>query len=541
MVAAFALMAGHKTLNPSSPLQQSRALAEFTKGNVVVVRVGTGSTPLAGSGTAAACFLDEYSADKKLVQSIPLPVTESGLNKALTLSGTATSEGYITRSADGLTLALAGYNAPPGTPGVNGATSTVSRVVALISQDGTINTTTSLSDAATGNNVRGAFSNGTDIWVTGGAGGLRYATRGATSSVQVATAPVNLRAVHIFGSQLYISTASGSAVRIGAVGTGSPKVTGQAITNLPGLPSGTGSPHQFFMADLNAAIEGPDVLYIADDNTTTGGILKYSLVNGNWNANGTAGTATDLYRGITGRVSGNIVTLFAVRNGGIGTAGGGELVSFVDNSGYNTTISATPDLIATAGVNQAFRGVALAPELAALPLNLLSFTSVQKGNAVAHNWITEQETGVNNFELERSADGEHFTLISKVKAKNSRAGSYQFIESNLLPETRYYRLKIIDLDGRVSFSRINRLSISGNSALAIYPNPVLDKATIRFEKVIQSGRLTVSTIDGTSVREIALSPGMQETNIDLSGIRSGIYIVQANINGNKKTIRLEKK
>jgi hypothetical protein len=58
---------------------------------------------------------------------------------------------------------------------------------------------------------------------------------------------------------------------------------------------------------------------------------------------------------------------------------------------------------------------------------------------------------------------------------------------------------------------------------------------------VQSGRLIISAVDGTTVREIALSPGMQEVNINLSGMRQGIYILKAEINGNKQTMRLEKK
>jgi len=56
------------------------------------------------------------------------------------------------------------------------------------------------------------------------------------------------------------------------------------------------------------------------------------------------------------------VTLFAVRKGGTAAAGGGELDSLVDATGFGGTFAATPNLLATAGANTAFRGVALAPQ-----------------------------------------------------------------------------------------------------------------------------------------------------------------------------------
>ena len=87
----------------------------FTPGNVVVYRVGTGSGSLLNSGNPV--FLDEYTPGGTLVQSVALPTTSSGANRRLIASGTATSEGLMTRSADGRYLLLAGYDAPIPTAG----------------------------------------------------------------------------------------------------------------------------------------------------------------------------------------------------------------------------------------------------------------------------------------------------------------------------------------------------------------------------------------------------------------------------------------
>jgi hypothetical protein len=131
---------------------------------------------------------------------------------------------------------------------------------------------------------------------------------------------------------------------------------------LPGFPT-AGSPYGFFFADLDG-ISGVDTLYVADDTTTgiPGGIAKYSLVAGAWISNGAAGVAADSYRGLTGKVSGSTVTLFATRKGGSGASGGGELVTLVDSTGYNGGLIGSPFLLVTAAANTAFRGVALAPE-----------------------------------------------------------------------------------------------------------------------------------------------------------------------------------
>ena len=106
------LWRGHAQVGPSAPL---------TAGNIVVYRVGTGAAALHANATAV--FLDEYTPAGSLVQSIAMPTTDSGGNQTLTASGTATSEGLLTLSADGQYLVLTGYDAALGTASITTSTS----------------------------------------------------------------------------------------------------------------------------------------------------------------------------------------------------------------------------------------------------------------------------------------------------------------------------------------------------------------------------------------------------------------------------------
>ncbi|HVY41382.1 MAG TPA: DUF3616 domain-containing protein, partial [Polyangia bacterium] len=335
--------------------------------DVVVYRVGDGTTT-ALSANGSPVFLDELSPTGALVRSIPMPTATNGTTQThrLIASGVASSEGLLSRSSDGRYVVLTGYDAPlGGSTSLSGTTSaTVPRTIARVDAAGNVDTTTGLTNAASGNNPRSAAStDGTNLWITGGAGGISYATLGASTGLQLSTTVTNLRQVGIFGAQLYVSTSSGSAVRIGTVGSGLPTTAGQTIANLPNFPT-SGSPYAFFLADLDGAA-GVDTLYVADDTTATGGLQKYSLVGGNWTSNGLVGSGTDAYRGVTGVVSGTTVTLFAVRGGGTAAAGGGQLVTLVDASGFNGAFAGTPTVLAAAitgtSFNTAFRGVALAP------------------------------------------------------------------------------------------------------------------------------------------------------------------------------------
>jgi hypothetical protein len=327
-----------------------------------VYRVGDGTSSLVNTGNPV--FIDEFAATGgPPVQTIALPTTATAPSHRLIASGTASSEGLLTLSTDGHYLLLTGYDATPGgaTNLTTSPSASILRTVARIDSSGTaIDTTTALNDLSTAASPRAAAStNGTDLWVGGGAGGVRYATLGASTSVQLSSTVTNIRAVNIFNGQVYNSDASGSTIRLGAVGTGLPTTIGQTITNIPGFATTGGSPYAFYFADLDAGTAGVDTLYVADDGA---GLQKYSLVSGSWTANGTVGTASDTYRGVTGVVSAGSVTLYAVRKGGTAATGGGELVSLTDASGYNGAFSGTPTVLSTAAANTAYRGVALMPQ-----------------------------------------------------------------------------------------------------------------------------------------------------------------------------------
>src|SRR2546423_2089570 len=116
----------------------NRTQAAFTSGNLVIYRVGDGSAALGSAATAV--FLDEYTIAGALAQSIALPTTASGPNHIITASGTATSEGLITRSTDKNFLLVTGYDAAVGTATITtSASTTINRVVGRIDFNAVIN------------------------------------------------------------------------------------------------------------------------------------------------------------------------------------------------------------------------------------------------------------------------------------------------------------------------------------------------------------------------------------------------------------------
>jgi hypothetical protein len=334
----------------------------FTPGNIVVLRIGDGSIPL--DTKSYPVFLDEYtSAGGPPVRSIALPTILTGTNNIFTLNPDNRNNGFLTLSPDGKYLAASGYDAPLGTTNNNVISlGLFDRTVAIIDHNGNVNTSTKLTttDVGTSHTYSAITSNGTDIWASYSNGGIRYCTIGATSSISIeATAGDFNRTLGISDGQLYFTGANEVVYQ---VGTGLPQTSGQTATALPGLAAGVIGASQFFFADLNPAIPGNDVIYItASDNIA---LRKYSFDGGAWVLNGVIGVSADDYTGITGVVNGTSVTLYMTRRCGGIPSGGGHLVTLTDNTGYTltpNTFAGTPTVLAMAGNQTAFRGVALAP------------------------------------------------------------------------------------------------------------------------------------------------------------------------------------
>ena len=289
------------------------AAAQIAPGNLVVLRVGTGAAPLTNAGTQ--CFLDEYTPAGAFVQTVPLPTVLNGLQQPFVCSGTATSEGGLTQSVDGRFLVAMGYGAAPGTASIAGTSgSSVPRVCARIALDESIDTSTALGDAYSGNNARGACSYfGSEFWTAGNATSgngqsVRYVPLlGSATSLQLSATTTNVRRVDFFAGQLYCTSAAGSLFGVATVGAGAPTSNNTAIAPLPGMPVAAGpSPYDFFFADANTC-------YVADDRTTSGGgIQKWSATGGVWNLQYvlTPGVGVGC-RGLSGFVDNGVATLFA--------------------------------------------------------------------------------------------------------------------------------------------------------------------------------------------------------------------------------------
>ncbi|TAD86430.1 MAG: hypothetical protein EAY75_08295 [Bacteroidetes bacterium] len=351
----------------------------FTPGSIVVVRVGSPEAPLP-AGTSAV-FIEEYNAAGRHLQTIAIP--SLGPDK-LTLGGRSVTEGVLKRSQNGAFLTLGGYNLEPGVSNPTATTTGAERVVARVNAAGLVDLSNKVPvDSLYPNAAFRAVvsNNGNQFWTAGGTQGVRYFAHGSTQTTLISSTITNLRSLDIQNGNLFLSHASGTvSTRLMQVGVGLPDVPGIVAAALPGLPTTSSSVGDFFFADVSADVEGPDVLYLADELS---GLRKYSLVAGSWVLNNTVGGAGDLFRGLAGIQIPNGAILYASIRASNQAAGGGQLVRIIDMEGYNNPMPSEMELFAQAATNTGFRGVALSPFTTATP----AVTYVFIGNG---NWSNPQ-------------------------------------------------------------------------------------------------------------------------------------------------------
>jgi hypothetical protein len=381
-----------------------------------------------------------------------------------------------------------------------------------------------------------------EIMGFGGTTGVRYALLGATTSTALTT--VTGRAINVFDGQLYMSSTSGDT-RIATVGPGVLPITGQAVANLPGYPV-TGSPCQFFLADVCNSIPGPDVLYVADNMS---GISKYSLVNGTWVSNGKIGAANDQYVGLTGNASNGSIVMYATRKSGTSDTGGGELVSITDNSGLNGALTATPVPLATAAQNTVFRGVCYSFNPIAtnivLPVLLQSFSANKLKLTSILNWSSSSEKESSYFEIQRAQVDGVFTKIGSVLASGytDRVTSYRYVDTNPLNGLNYYRLKAVDFNGQFTLSDIRVLQFMGTAKPTIqvlYPNNEVLEILINMPEAALAA-IRIIDMNGKIVRTELINLNTGFTKIKpLVNLVPGIYIATLSAKGEEVSTKFIK-
>ncbi|HEX4122502.1 MAG TPA: immunoglobulin domain-containing protein [Verrucomicrobiae bacterium] len=383
-------------LESNSVVTVTAGLLPLTTSNLEVLRVGDGAEALSGA-TGNTLYLDQFQSNGTYVSTIMVP--DSG-PPALVVAGggtDGTNEAFMTLSSNQYYLNFAGYcySYPfiGGSDVTVGGNSGVRGIAAVTAQGNYVLAYTNFGLYSGGNHViRDAYSTDglTNFWTTGaaGSGTIKYVNAGPAGASYTTVSPGNgiiglslaafgSRALGLAGSNLVFSDAQevlSPNVEGLNVFTGAPEPGVSTYSSLTENVVAFGSPTDFaFSPDTNTVYVGDDGAVISSTGYG-GGIQRWDFVGGSYQyqytLEDTTGSGVNGVRGLTVFFPPNITQWGQGINGAVvyGTtaeAVSNRVIQFVDNG-----VNSPSTLLATAGPNQAYRGIRFGPATEPITISL---------------------------------------------------------------------------------------------------------------------------------------------------------------------------
>jgi len=173
-----------------------------------------------------------------------------------------------------------------------------------------------------------------------------------------------------------------------------------------------------------------------------------------------------------------------------------------------------------------------------LPIELLTFNAVRiNKDEVQLNWSTATELNNKGFYIERMLDLEQvFEAVAWVTGQGSSTTIHHYDNVNLdsYRGISYYRLKQVDYDGTVSYSKTVAVSgekvvEEGSIPVVLFPNPVGSYLKIRFNNITETEAVTihVQDVQGRTVKAVekTVEPYQVLALNELDLLSSGTYVI----------------
>ena len=188
-----------------------------------------------------------------------------------------------------------------------------------------------------------------------------------------------------------------------------------------------------------------------------------------------------------------------------------------------------------------------------LPLELISFSGKNTPDGNLLNWSTASENNTSHFNIERSENGVDFETIGSVAAAgNSKIiQNYAFTDVYPYVGENLYRLKMIDIDGSFTYSKIVLIKVDENNANTLkptgienlYPNPANTNLNLVFNVTEQKASYYLQAYDvlgGVRYQQnLQLERGEHTINMDVASMPAGQYVLA--ITNSEKRLTYERK
>jgi uncharacterized repeat protein (TIGR01451 family) len=156
-------------------------------------------------------------------------------------------------------------------------------------------------------------------------------------------------------------------------------------------------------------------------------------------------------------------------------------------------------------------------------------------------WTVTTDQEVSRYEVEFSEDGYTFINAGTVAARKdgSYENRYAYADNINKSGTRFYRLKLIGVNGLHTYSQVIRLATSNRPVVTVLPNPFIRDLKIDLQ-LKNPDRVTIRIVDfqGRTIidNKQSLTKGNHTLKLEIpESIGSGIYVIEV-FSGNEKIL-----
>ncbi|MBO9570890.1 MAG: M1 family metallopeptidase [Chitinophagaceae bacterium] len=169
--------------------------------------------------------------------------------------------------------------------------------------------------------------------------------------------------------------------------------------------------------------------------------------------------------------------------------------------------------------------------LTLLDVKIIDFKGVERENGNLFSLLIAPTTDQANITLERSEDGIHFYSLGSMVSGNSTSSgvTYSFLDKKAFDRSvYYYRVKIIDDKGEVSYSKtLSIIRQNGEAEIGLSPNPAKNYIRISLSQGWQNRPVhyIICSSNGAIIKNEKVEAGSDIT-IGLANMTAGSYNIE---------------
>lgn len=205
------------------------------------------------------------------------------------------------------------------------------------------------------------------------------------------------------------------------------------------------------------------------------------------------------------------------------------------NDSYTATLNGTYDMVLEYYEANGSNRVTFDMNAIVLPIELLHFKGNMQNNQTHLYWATTLNSNTENFTIEKSTNGRTYTIAGQLKAtagiSTATGVQYAFTDPVSFTGNQFYRLKMVDKNGVITYSEVITIKNNTTDGLRVYPTILQgsNQLVLETNKQLENITLTITDIMGRPVMQQHLATLMnnQTTPIELkNNLVKGVYMVQ---------------